>query len=100
MGKRKTRKEKIIADLRRQLHTAASSPSVVETEKINEPFYRLSEPSLVQTSVVQTLVINDYASVISDLKKTAVVVTLLATAQVLLFSFLKTHIITIPFLNY
>ncbi len=104
--KKKTRQQKIIADLRRQLYTSQAKdvPLEIKTEnntqslsitlpkmpKINTTANRETSPAFTNT----------YPYLAKDLRKTAIVTTAILAAQLLLFFTLVNHIIVFPGLTY
>ncbi len=93
--KRKTRQDKIIADLRHQLNLS-TLPEVQEKKTITETKISLA-PVTERTYASQTI---SYDFLISDLRKTAIITTSFIFLQTVLFFLLKNHIIAIPGLNY
>ncbi|OGH37512.1 MAG: hypothetical protein A3B44_02875 [Candidatus Levybacteria bacterium RIFCSPLOWO2_01_FULL_38_21] len=89
---RKTRKQKIIADLHRQLYTLKSREA--SSLKSEEAPKRQEIPSI---SSADTKV---YSYLIKDISKTAVVTTAIIIGQFIFFFLLKNHLVKIPGLNY
>ncbi len=105
MAKRKkTRQQKIIADLRRQINASQtkSAPFEEKIEKreqslslsLNLPKLKLSE----KKQPVSTFTNTSY--LIKDLQKTAILTTSIVAFQLILLFILKSHIITLNGLIY
>lgn len=105
MSKRKTKQQKIIADLRRKVQVnqpidaSKTSSKNLETIKHTSTF-TFTAPRNVTTQ-------NAFASspqtsrlLAADLQKTGIVTSIIIIAEVILFFLLKQHIITIPMVNY
>mgnify|MGYP001569069541 CR=1 FL=1 len=88
---RKTRRQKITADLHRQLYKLQSqkdSPFKKVIPKIKETFPTLlAEPQ-------------KYTYLTADISKTGVVTGLILIAQLIFFFLLKNHLLKIPGINY
>lgn len=99
MGKRKTRKEKIRLGLKKQ--AVGSFPEIPQTIiNTTEPVYTVQTPTTMHTPISTTIAINNYQTTISEVKKTAAIVTFLMIFQLILFTLLRLHILKIPYLNY
>ena len=104
MAKRKTRQQKIIADLRRQIN-ASQTKSVPLEKKVEKREQPLS-PSLNLATLnlgekrqsVDTFTNTSY--LIKDLRKTGILTTSIIAVQLILLVILKNRILTIPGLNY
>ncbi len=104
MAKRKTRQQKIIADLRRQIN--ASQTKSAPLEKKIEKRERPASPSLNLATLslgekkqpVSTFTNTSY--LIKDLQKTGILTASIIAVQLVLLVILKNHILTIPGLNY
>jgi len=94
--KRKTRQQKILADLRHNFrHTLVNQ--VPSSEKIQpQPASGISlsyKPNL-QTSI------NTYPYLVKDLSKTGVLTLAILIFQIILFALLKNHVLIIPGISY
>jgi hypothetical protein len=97
MAKRKTRQQKIIADLRRQINASQikSAPLEKKVEKreqplspsLNLPTLHLSEKKPAVSTFTNT------AYLIKDLRKTAILTTSIVAVQLILLIILKNHIL-------
>lgn len=90
---KKTRKEKIIADLRRSLQTQATG----QTFSFAPQKIIIKKAVLPQTYAITT---NSYPYLTHDLLKTFTLTGVIITSQLLLLYFLKIHLIKIPNLIY
>lgn len=89
MGKHKTRKEKIISDLRKKLAVQTSSVSFTSNN------FKL--PSLKQpVSSIQTSFIYTHESLSSDLLKTLFLTSSLIISEIIIFFLLKNQILKLP----
>ena len=86
-NKRKTRKEKVIADLRRQLYSFKGHNIVTSEPKV------LLQPKTLPTSPA---LVNRYPYLISDVLKTGILTMLILACQIILFLILKNHVIKLP----
>jgi hypothetical protein len=99
MAKRKTRQQKIIADLRRQL-----SSSEIEQIKIKEPQekpttkYSYEEKKVEIKATQHLMYTNPYLS--KDLIKTAFLTTGIVLGQLILFYLFRQHILILPGISY
>ena len=86
---RKTRRQKITADLHRQLYSLRSqkAPSFEQKPTANIPAAPLVEPQ-------------KYNYLIADISKTGVVTGAILIAQLIFFFLLKNHLLTIPGIGY
>jgi len=104
MAKRKTRQQKIIADLRRQINASQikSAPLEKKVEKHEEPLYpSLSLPTLNLSEKKQSIgTFTNTSYLIKDLRKTAVLTTSIIAVQLILLLILKNHIINLSGLIY
>jgi hypothetical protein len=106
MAKRKTRQQKIIADLRRQLSTTKTEPIKIE----ELPKSKLTTAVIPQEKKINSVInnaINDtkhlaytnpYLS--KDLRKTAILTTGIVLGQVVLFFLFRQHILILPGISY
>jgi hypothetical protein len=93
--KRKTREQKILADLRHNFnHTfTGQAPFTVKNQ------VQLS-PSLITQVVPKTVALNEYPFLIKDLAKTAILTVGIFIFQIILFLLLKNHVLFIPGISY
>jgi hypothetical protein len=91
--KQKTRKEKIITDLRRQLYGLENKASRNTTDRYQVP---VSLPTALSSSK-QVL---SYPYLLSDILKTGVVTASIVAFLIILFLILKKHIVVLPGFNY
>lgn len=103
MGKkRKTYKEKLIADLRRKSYKIEdiNTPSF-ELEKKNHP---LNKPSYTPVAIAiqnqAQLGQNPYPYLLKDVTKTGILTASIITIQIILFLMLKNNILSIPGISY
>ena len=96
MGKRrKTYKEKIIADLRRKLYRQDSQkPFALEAK---EPKITNNMPFHTQVSTVS---ISPHPYLTKDIFKTGVLTGTIVLLQIILYFLLKNHILTLPMVKY
>ena len=104
MAKRKTRQQKIIADLRRQIN-ASQIKSVPLEKKIERHEQPLSPsfkfPSLNLTEKKQPIsTFTNVPYLIKDLRKTAILTTSIIAIQLILLLILKNHILILNGLVY
>ena len=104
MAKRKTRQQKIIADLRRQINASQtkSAPLEKKVEKREEPLYpSLSLPTLNLSEKKQPIsTFTNTSYLIKDLRKTAILTTSIVAVQLILLLILKNHILILNGLIY
>ena len=99
--KKKTRQQKIIADLRRQVN--ASQSHVEETQKREE---KRENPVTISLSNAATTIrkpqifTNTYPYLVNDLRKTAILSLAIVFAQLIFLFVLRNHIVTIDGLIY
>ena len=93
---RKTRRQKITADLRRQLYSLRSQkvPSF-EKETISNV-----ENKIEKTGEALLIEPQKYNYLIKDISKTAIVTGTILIAQFIFFFLLKNHLLTIPGMGY
>ena len=104
MAKRKkTRQQKIIADLRRKL-TIDAEPQIQSTLLIQEKNFPLIPPPSQKLSLqnAQKITPNDnsYAHLTYDLTKTTVITSSLIVIELFIFFLLTLHIIVLPGLSF
>lgn len=109
---KKTRQEKIIADLRRKLayqnSTQKSKPleklqekkSVAENKLMTPHFQYQTKPPEINIGSQKTTNSNKYPYLKHDLLKTGILTGSFLIAEFLLFFILKNHFINLPMLNY
>ena len=91
-NKRKTRKEKVIADLRRQLYSFKGQDVVSLEPKV---------PLKPKTSPISSsALVNTYPYLISDVLKTGILTMSIIACQIILFLILKNHVIVLPMVKY
>lgn len=99
MGKKKkTREQKIIADLRHQLAQTAPSYTLSKIEEHHQEKHVYSPLQSSQTAVKVSSA--SYAYLSHDLIKTGILTASLMGIQLVLFFLLKNHIVRIPMLSY
>jgi hypothetical protein len=105
MAKRKTRQQKIIADLKRQLSEsrpqplkAEKAPEKVEVTKAKYQFNEKKEEKTSYDNSNHLMYTNPYLG--KDLRKTAILTTGIVIAQILLFFLLKQQILILPGISY
>ncbi len=96
MSKHKTRQQKIIAELHRKLEAQHATPAHT-TLKTSAYTYSPHAPVSLPRKTIPTMAI---PYVRQDLFKTISVTTVIIVAQLLLYYSLKSHLITIPFVQY
>lgn len=104
MNKRKTKQQKIIADLRRKvqvnqpIHASESSSKSNDIQKHTATF-TFTAPQ--KTSFYQAGVAPKTSRMLTaDLQKTGIVTSAIIIAEVILFFLLKQHMFAIPMVNY
>jgi hypothetical protein len=91
MSKRKTRQQKIIADLHRKL----------ESQSVGLPSYTYRNTTqTIATVQPMGSITTNMLSIKHDLIKTSVVTITIIASQLLLFYLLKTHLIRLPMVSY
>ena len=92
---RKTRRQKITADLHRKLYKLQSqeaSSFEKEAPKTETIIEKVSPALLIDSQ--------KYSYLIADISKTAIVTGAILVAQLIFFSILKMHLLKIPGINY
>jgi hypothetical protein len=102
MAKRKTRQQKIIADLHRQLSLTKDSPMEKQLPKAKEeikvkPVLQF-QPKTIETTTKHLAYTNLYLG--KDLQKTAFLTAGIVLAQIALFFLFKQHILILPGISY
>lgn len=96
--KRKTRQQKMIADLRRKVSSPSSpkneTPSSLPAQSLQSYEYVIQKP---QQAIATT---STYSFEIKDIYRTSILVAFLIGAELVLFFLLKGKVITIPMLIY
>ena len=94
--KRKTREQKILADLRHNFrHTFVSQ--VAPTERIQTQPKNIISSSYRPNPQTST---NAYPYLVKDLSKTGILTLCILAFQIVLFALLKNHILAIPRIGY
>ncbi len=95
--KRKTRREKVLADLHRRLNaTKLNSYTAREELKETKTETTTLEPQLAEPKIT----VSNYPYLIKDITKTAWVTALIIAFQIFLLLMLKIHVITLPGISY
>jgi hypothetical protein len=102
MAKRKTRQQKIIADLRRQLSltkdTSMEKQLPKEKEEIKvRPIFQL-QPKTAETTTRHLAYTNPYLG--KDLQKTAFLTAGIVAAELILFFSFRQHLLILPGVSY
>jgi len=93
--KRKTREQKILADLRHNFrHTFISQAPLAGKIQAQIP------PSIITQRTEKTVALNSYPYLIKDLTKTAILTLGIFVSQIILFTLLKNHVLIIPGIGY
>jgi hypothetical protein len=104
MAKRKTRQQKIIADLRRQINASQtkSAPLGKKLEKHEQPLsFSLNLPKIDLSGKKQHVsTFTNTSYLINDLRKTAILTTSIVAVQLILLFILKNHILILNGLIY
>ncbi len=102
-AKRKTRKQKIIADLHRQLYSFKSQ-NVVNLQEEKKVVETPSKPKPISESVLtktpQTITTAVYPFLIQDISKTGILTGVILIIQLVIFFLLKNHILKLPGIAY
>jgi len=105
MAKRKTRQQKIIADLKRQISSSQTTSVTLEKksekhEKLTTATFKLPIiPTLIENKkAISTLTNTEYLK--KDLRKTGLLTASIVIAQLILLFILKNHVITLGGLIY
>lgn len=105
MSKRKTKQQKMIADLRRKvqvnqpIHASESSLKTIDPIQ-HAATFTFSTPKNVSFHNAATSSPQTSRLLAADLQKTGIVTSAIIVAEVILFFLLKQHIIAIPLVNY
>jgi len=93
--KRKTREQKILADLRHNFnHTFVSQAPLAG--KIQAQI----TPPTIEQRTQKTVALNQYPYLVKDLTKTAILTLAIFVFQIILFTLLKNHVLIIPGIGY
>ncbi len=88
---KKTLKQKIIADLHRQVYSLDNANiSSFENKNLKE----------VENKPSQTIAVNNYPFLVADISKTLILSLLIICSQLILFFLLKKHILVLQGINY
>ena len=101
--KKKTRQQKIIADLRRQIYASKTdnAPFEEKTEKPKQPSLSFKLPAINTVEKKQSFAaITNTSYLAKDLQKTAILTASIITAQLILLFVLKNHILVLNGLIY
>jgi hypothetical protein len=100
MAKRKTRQQKIIADLRRQLSTTKIEP--IKTHSISEKKVKIESIPQEKKAEVVSVKHLAYTSpyLTKDLRKTAILTAGIVLGQLFLFFLFRQHILILPGISY
>ncbi len=101
-AKRKTRKQKITADLHRQLYSLKSQePLIYQKEKSEEAPKVNPAVQIMQNKIPQTATATvNYPFLIRDITKTGILTIAIAIAQLFIFFLFKIHILKLPGIIY
>lgn len=106
--KRKTRQQKIIADLRHNFNHPTVNQAPFETKlssknnipELKIPLTQIKSRNLKPTKIQDLNSLNNYSYLVKDLSKTGLLTIAILSFQVILFLLLKNHTLIIPGLNY
>jgi len=100
MARRKTRQQKIIADLRRQLSTSKIEPiNVQEVSEKKVTIKSIPQEKKVDVVKIQHLTYtNPYLA--KDLRKTAILTAGIVLGQLFLFFLFRQHLLILPGISY
>ena len=89
MGKRrKTYKEKVIADLRRKVYS-------LEAQKPSKTMHNMP-----MSTTATTVTISSHAFLTRDIFKTGILTGIIVLIQLILYFLMKNHILTLPMVKY
>ena len=99
MGKKKTRQEKKISDLHRQLALSHATPKEKTSSDATtrKQIYTLPQQATFYKSTPQP---HEYAYVTHDVLKTAFLTSIIVASQLILYFLLHMHVIKLPGLGY
>ena len=105
--KRKTREQKKLADLRHtfrhafveQINSAAKNTAQISDRFVAKPV-GINTPIRLPIKSNQQTAINQYPFLIKDLSKTGLLTLTILLFQIILFTLLKNHLVTIPGIGY
>ena len=98
--KKKTRQQKIIADLRRQVNASQSHVEIQKREEKKENPISISLSNKVAIIGKPQIFTNTYPYLVNDLRKTAILSLAIIFAQLIFLFVLRNHLITIGGLIY
>ena len=96
--KRKTREQKILADLRHSFQH--NSISVAPLAGKTETTFSTNAPSVVRGKTASTTTLTAYPYLAKDLAKTAILTLAIFAFQIILLALLKNHILIVPGIGY
>jgi hypothetical protein len=91
LKKRKTRREKVLADLHRKLHSVNVTPTIIKEEKPNR-----SEVVIPRVHAIPS----NYPYLVRDITRTGMVTGAIIVFQILLFLILKFQVLKLPGISY
>ncbi len=93
--KRKTREQKILADLRHNFkHNFTGQAAATDKTPVQ------ITPSMLMPKPQKTVALNEYPYLIKDLSKTAILTLGIFVFQIILLALLKNHVLLIPGISY
>ena len=105
--KKKTRKQKALADLHRKLQSLKSQNLVVSKEEKNTKPQASSRINITNLPINQPVnipvshsVTNTYPFLVKDISKTGILTVAILAAQLILFFLLKNHLFKLPGIIY
>jgi len=105
--KKKTRKQKALADLHRKLQSLKSQNLVVSREEKNTKAKEIHQIRIPEVSIRPSINIpssdfskNIYPFLLRDIKKTGILTFGILGIQFILFFLLKNHVLSLPGINY
>lgn len=101
--KKKTKKQKIITDKRRELSKNSLSSQNSQIDKFDSPVSSSIQASVKKTSPEASRVkktASEYAYLMKDLRKTAILTSSIIALQIILFLALTNKLLTLPGLSY
>lgn len=91
MGKRKTLQQKKLIDIKR--HSASHQEASLSPSSTNTHSYSF-------TSITKHTAPEVHATVVTDVRKTALISIAIIAIELLLFSLLQNHVLALPFVRY
>ncbi len=98
--KKKTRQQKIIADLRRKISNENLSSQNTVLAKVNTPQVKITKKEIPIVLKTEKKDEQNYAYLKRDLRKTAILTGSVVAAQIILFLVLTNKLIILPGLSY